>query len=177
MEVDVSDTSSRISSEKQREEAEKEDNATQSVVLSIWRTSKSHRYNSFIEIILFEHGRRLFRSCIVCPKIDSPSMHVLSDEQHSMVFASRGLLVSKGARCCSHHLYKGHLSYESLQSVQRSRIDDVNLDKHDVKKLIDDFRLAFEQANSFVFDNPASLDNQAYETITGLDRGMLVNTY
>ncbi|CAM4806256.1 unnamed protein product [Rotaria magnacalcarata] len=49
MKVDVSDTSSGIYSEKRREETEKDDDSTQSVVLSIWCASKPHRYNSFIE--------------------------------------------------------------------------------------------------------------------------------
>ncbi|CAF3918520.1 unnamed protein product [Rotaria magnacalcarata] len=77
MKVDVSDTSSGIYSEKRREETEKDDDPTQSVVLSILCASKPHR------------------SCIVCPKMDAPSMHVLSDEQRSMVLVNRGILVTK----------------------------------------------------------------------------------
>ncbi|CAF2874624.1 unnamed protein product [Rotaria sp. Silwood2] len=88
-----------------------------------------------------------------------------------MIFLSRGIWVSKGVRCCSNHLYKEHLSYEARQSVKQSKADDILLNKHDVEKLIDDFRLTLKHAGSLDFDDPGALDNETYKTITGLDRG------
>jgi hypothetical protein len=81
----------------------------------------------------------LTRSCIVCPVTDSKSMRVLSDEQRTMIFLTRGIWVPKGVRCCSNHLYKGYLSYEARQSVKQSKVDDIILNQSDVEKLIDDF--------------------------------------
>ncbi|CAF4590004.1 unnamed protein product, partial [Rotaria socialis] len=109
-------------------------------------------------------------SCIVCPVADSTSMRVLSDEQRTMIFLSRSIWVPKGARCCSNHLYKGHLSYEARQSVKQSKVDDIILNKHNVEKLIANFRLALKHAGSLDFDDPGALENETYTTITGLDR-------
>ncbi|CAF4533166.1 unnamed protein product, partial [Rotaria sp. Silwood2] len=86
-----------------------------------------------------------------------------------MIFLSRGIWVPKGIRCCSNHLYKEYLSYEARQSVKQSKADDILLNKHDVEKLIDDFRLALKHAGSLDFDDPGALDNETYKTITGLD--------
>ncbi|CAF3410320.1 unnamed protein product [Rotaria socialis] len=97
-------------------------------------------------------------------------MRVLSDEQRTMIFLSRSIWVPKGARCCSNHLYKGHLSYEARQSVKQSKVDDIILNKHNVEKLIANFRLALKHAGSLDFDDPGALENETYTTITGLDR-------
>ena len=102
-------------------------------------------------------------------------MKVLSDEQRTMIFLTRGIWVPKGVRCCSNHLYKGHLSYEARQSVKQSKADDIILNKSDVEKLIDDFRSSLKHAGSLDFDDPGALDNETYETITGLNRGILFN--
>ncbi|CAF1661461.1 unnamed protein product [Rotaria magnacalcarata] len=135
MEVDTD-----IVTENEDIESEKE---MKSVTLSIWRTSKSHG------------------SSIVCPVADSTSMwmRVLSDEQRTMSFLSRSIWVPKGARCCSNHLYKGHLSYEARQSVKQSKVDDIILNKHNVEKLIDNFCLTLKHAGSLDFDDPGALDN------------------
>ncbi|CAF3873654.1 unnamed protein product [Rotaria magnacalcarata] len=110
------------------------------------------------------------RSCIVCPIVDSTSMRVLSDEQQTMIFLSRSTWVLKGARCCSNHLCKGYLSYEARQSVKQSKVNDILLNRHNVEKLIDNFRLALKHAGSLDFDELGALDNETYKTITGLDR-------
>ena len=49
-------------------------------------------------------------------------MQMLSDEQRTMIFLRRGIWVPKGVRCCSNHLYKGHLLYEAQQSVKQSKV-------------------------------------------------------
>ena len=102
-------------------------------------------------------------------------MRVLSDEQRTTIFLRRGIWVPKGVRCCSNHLYKGHLLYEAQQSVKQSKADDILLNTDDVVKLTDDFRLALKRAGSFDCDNPGALDNETYKTITGLDQGTLFN--
>ena len=112
---------------------------------------------------------------MVCSVTDSKSMQVLSDEQRTMIFLKRGIWVPKGARCCSNHLYKGHLLYQAQQSLKQSKTDDILLNTDDVLKLIDDFRLALKHAGSFDFDDPGVLDNETYKTITGLDQGTLFN--
>ena len=112
---------------------------------------------------------------MVCSVTDSKSMQVLSDEQRTMISLRRGIWVAKGVRCCSNHLYKGHLLYEAQQSVKQSKTDDILLNTDDVLKLIDDFRLALKHAGSFDFDDPGVLDNETYKTITGLDQGTLFN--
>ena len=79
---------------------------------------------------------------------------MLSDEKRTMVFLRRGIWVPKGVRCCSNHLYKGHLLYEAQQSVKQSKADDILLNTDDVLKLTDDFHLALKHAGSFDFDDP-----------------------
>ncbi|CAM4783878.1 unnamed protein product [Rotaria magnacalcarata] len=126
VDTDIVTENEDMESEKEETQEEKE---MKPVTLSIWRTSKSHG------------------SCIVCPVADSTSMRVLSDEQWTMIFLSRSIWVPKGARCCSNHLYKGHLSYEVRQLVKQS--------KH---------------AGSLDFDDPGALENETYKIITGFDR-------
>ena len=78
-------------------------------------------------------------------------------------------------RCCSNHLYKGHLSHEAWQSLKQSKVDDILLNTYNLVKLIDDLRWALKHAGSFDFDDPGALDNDTYKTITGLDQGTLFN--
>ena len=92
-----------------------------------------------------------------------------------MILLRRGIWVPKDMRCCSNHLYKGHLLYEAQQSVKKSKADCILLNTDDVVKLIDDFCLALKHAGSFDFDDPEPLHNETYKTITGLDQGTLFN--
>ena len=55
--------------------------------------------------------------------------------------------------------------------IHPSKLDDLILNDDDVKNLMTDFRLPINSANAFDFDNPSSLDNDSYKTITGLSRG------
>ncbi|CAF4725620.1 unnamed protein product [Rotaria sp. Silwood2] len=88
-----------------------------------------------------------------------------------MVFLKRGILVPENARCCSLHMYKRELTYEALEIIEPSKLDDLILNGDDVKHLMVDFRLTINSAKSFDFDNPSSLDDDGYKTITGLSRG------
>ena len=92
-----------------------------------------------------------------------------------MIFLRRDIWVPKGVRCCSTHLYKGYLSYEVQQSAKQLKVDDVLLNRDDVVKRIDDFRLALKHNGSFDFDDPGTLDNETYKTTYGLDQGTLFN--
>jgi hypothetical protein len=86
----------------------------------------------------------------------------------------RGILVPKNARCCSSHTYKRQLTYEALEIIEPSKIDNLILNGDDVKNLLIDFRLTINTTKSFDFDNPSSLDDDGYNTITGFSRGASV---
>ena len=80
------------------------------------------------------------------------------------------IIVPENARC-SLHMYKRQLTYEALEMIHPSKIDDLVLDSNDVENLINDFRLTIGRVKSFDFDNPSTLDDETYKTITGLSRG------
>jgi hypothetical protein len=107
----------------------------------------------------------------VCNTSDPEETCILTKEQRTMIFLKKGVFVPKDARCCTLHMYKRQLTYESIEMIQASIIDNLFLNVDDVKNLINDFRLAINNNKSFDFDNPGSLDNEAYQAITGLTRG------
>ena len=88
-----------------------------------------------------------------------------------MVFLKQGIFVPENDRCCCLHMYKRQLTYEALEMIQPSKRDDLILNVDDIKDLMVDFRLAINSAKSFDFDNPSSLNDDDYKTITGLSRG------
>jgi hypothetical protein len=88
-----------------------------------------------------------------------------------MVFVKRGILVPVGNRCCSVHVYNGHLSYEAMQEIKASITDVMCLDSNAVALLVDDGCKTVQEMKTFDFDDPASLDNEAYYNITGLEKG------
>ncbi|CAF4617137.1 unnamed protein product, partial [Rotaria sp. Silwood2] len=53
--------------------------------------------------------------------------------------------------------------------IEPSKLDDLILNGDDVKNLMVDFRLTINSTKSFDFDNPSSLDDDGYKTITGLN--------
>ena len=95
----------------------------------------------------------------------------MTKEQRTMVFLKRGITIPGNARCCSLHMYKCQLTYEALEMIHPSKLDDLVLDSNDVENLINDFRLTIGRVKSFDFDNPTTLDDETYKTITGLSRG------
>ena len=66
---------------------------------------------------------------------------------------------------------KCELMYEALEMIEPSKIDNLILNGNDVKDLMIDFHLTVRSARSSDFDNPSSLDDDDYRTITGLSRG------
>jgi hypothetical protein len=95
----------------------------------------------------------------------------LSKEQRAMGFLKRGIVVPGNSRCCSDHMYRCQLTQEALEMIESSKIDYLVLTGDDVQNLISDFRSTIANVKSFDFDNPNSLDDEAYKTITGLTRG------
>jgi hypothetical protein len=111
---------------------------------------------------------------VVCRAIDAPSMKIMSDSLRTMVFVKKGVFISKGSRCCSHHLYNGHLSYESLQPINGVYHDHLILNSDDIHNLIDDFRSVYKVSKIFDFDDASCLSDEAYFNITGLTKGTAV---
>ena len=102
-------------------------------------------------------------------------MEVLSDSQRTMIFIRRGILISAGTRCCSDHLYKGQLSYESLWQINGSISDRLILNSNEVQGLIEDFRSSIQASKGFDFDDPMCLSDECYFNITGLKKGTRSN--
>lgn len=92
-------------------------------------------------------------------------------KQRTMVFLKRGITVPENSRCCSDHMYRSQLTQEALEMIEPSKIDYLVLTGPDVQSLISDFRSTIAHVKSFDFDNPNSLDNEAYKAITGVTRG------
>ena len=97
-------------------------------------------------------------------------MTALSDCQRKMIFIKRGISLSKGSRCCSEHLYKRHISYESLWQINDSISDHFVFNCDDVKNLIENFRTTIQTAKRFDFDDPHCLPYESYFNITSFSK-------
>ena len=104
-------------------------------------------------------------------KMDGSSTKVLTKEQQIMVFVKRGIFVRPGSRCCRHHLYNNHLTYEALQEIKPTKVDAVSLDTNGVVELVKGCCLTIQNAKTFDFDDPTSLNDEAYYNMTGLQKG------
>lgn len=113
----------------------------------------------------------LFRVCFVCREPDHRPFKVVSEEQRRLIFVKSGVFVPPGNRCCNTHLYNGHLSFEALQKIKPNITDVLRLDSNAVSVLLDDCCKTIQGMKTFDFDDPASLDNNAYYNITGLEKG------
>jgi hypothetical protein len=98
-------------------------------------------------------------------------MQVLPKEQRALVFLKRAIFVPQKSRCCSYHLYKGELTYEALRLIERVQFTQLTFTGSEVKDLFEDCQSVFARVKSFDFDDPSSLDDQSYKTMTGLDHG------
>ncbi|CAF2102623.1 unnamed protein product, partial [Rotaria magnacalcarata] len=108
-------------------------------------------------------------SCVVCG-IEIISAKVLSSVQRTMIFLKRGVFVSPGSRCCSEHIVKKQLTVESFDKICISKTDCWTLDSFGLQVLLTDIRSMLLQQNSFNFDDPTSLNEEAYKTIVGLTK-------
>lgn len=77
-----------------------------------------------------------------------------------------------GSRCCRHHLYKNHLTYEALQQIRPNKVDVISFDATGVVELVTDCCRTIQNAKTFDFDDPMSLDNESYYNMTGLQKGI-----
>jgi hypothetical protein len=103
--------------------------------------------------------------------LDSPSLKVLSKEQRTMIFLKRGIFVSPGARCCSTHIYKDHLTAESFHKICVSQADRLTVDSVGFQEFVSDVRTILFSQKNFDFDDPSCLDEEAYRNIVGLRKG------
>lgn len=92
-----------------------------------------------------------------------------------MIFIRLGTLIPAGNRCCSYHLYNGHLSYEAMQMIDGNMGDVIRLDSTAVIGLLTECCDTIRTMKSFNFDDPASLDSEAYYNLTGLGKGNINN--
>jgi hypothetical protein len=99
------------------------------------------------------------------------SSKVLLSTQRTMIFLKRGVFVPAGTRCCSHHLFEKQLTDESFGQICVSKADRLTLDSVGFQVLLADIRSMFSCQISFSFDDPTSLDEEAYKTIVGLTKG------
>ena len=89
-----------------------------------------------------------------------------------MAFVKRGVVVPSGSRCCSHHLYNKHLTYEALQQIRLNKVDMVSFDANGVVELVADCCMTIQNTKTFDFDDPMSLDDESYYNTTGLQKGV-----
>lgn len=115
----------------------------------------------------------MLRTCFVCQKTDGSSSKVLSTEQQKLVFIKRGIVVPPGSRCCRHHLYKNHLTYEALHQIVPMKIDPVVFDAKGVMDLVTECCTTIQHMRTFDFDDPTSLDDESYYNFTGLEKGII----
>lgn len=92
-----------------------------------------------------------------------------------MIFVRLGTLIPVGNRCCSSHLYNGHLSYEAMQMIDGNMVDVIRLDSTAVLNLLTECCDTIRTMKTFNFDDPASLDSKAYYNLTGLAKGEIIN--
>ncbi len=88
-----------------------------------------------------------------------------------MIFLKRGVLVSPGARCCSDHIYQGHLTAESFDKIVVSQADRLNIDSSGFQEFISDVRTILFSQKKFDFDDPSCLDEEGYQSMVGLKKG------
>jgi len=104
--------------------------------------------------------------------MDGSSTKVLSKEQQKVVFVKRGIVVPPGSRCCRHHLYNIHLTYDALQQIMPAKIDMVSFDAGGIVELVTDCCTTIQNVKTFDFDDPTSLDEESYYNMTSLHRGI-----
>jgi hypothetical protein len=88
-----------------------------------------------------------------------------------MIFLKRGVFIVPGARCCSTHIYKNHLTVESLGKIQVSKPDRFNIDSVGFQTFITDVSTMLINQKTFDFDDPSCLGDEEYRCIVGLSKG------
>ncbi len=141
-----------------------------SISIPIFRSSKSHRYEFYIKLVI----KPFFdaRCCVICGNIDPQSLKVLTQEQRTMIFLKRGVLVAPGSRCCSDHLYKNQLTIESFDHIQVSKADRWEIDATGFQIFVEDVRSILFNQKCFDFDDRTCLKDEGYRNIVGVTKGI-----
>ena len=124
-------------------------------------------------LVLFTFDRLLYvlRTCAVCGDKHMLSAKVLPSIQRTLVFLKRGVFIPPGSRCCSGHLVNRQLTMKSFDQIPVCKPDRLTLDSVGLQVLLEEVRAIVNCRNSFDFDDPTSLDDEAYKTIVGLTKG------
>lgn len=104
--------------------------------------------------------------------LDPSSTKVLSSQQRTMIFLKRGVYVLQGSRCCSDHLYLGHLTAESFNQIIVSQPDSLDIDSEGLQEFISDVRSILLERKSMDFNDPSCLNDEAYRILFGLRKGI-----
>jgi hypothetical protein len=88
-----------------------------------------------------------------------------------MIFVKRGVFIVPGARCCSNHIYKKHLTVEAFGKIEVSKPDRLDIDSVGFQQFLADVSAMLINQKSFDFDDPSSLDEEEYRCIVGLSKG------
>ncbi|CAF1659052.1 unnamed protein product [Adineta ricciae] len=110
------------------------------------------------------------RSCIVCGEKNANNRTRLDDYNRNMLFMKKGVYVSPGARCCGDHFYQDELSYEAIHQIVPYTSEFVWFNSNEIQKMMNDFRTLLQCQRGLDFDNNASLGDEAYYNITGLQK-------
>ena len=76
------------------------------------------------------------------------------------------------SRCCKRHLYKRQLKYEALREIKSTKSSFEMWGAKEVTECLDGFCVAANASRSFDFDDPSSMIDADYLTITGLSTGI-----
>ena len=96
----------------------------------------------------------------------------LTNEQRYLVFLKQGIFVPSNSRCCKRHLYKRQLKYEALREIKSTKSSFEMWEAKEVTQCLGGFRVAVNASRSFDFDNPSSMSDAYYLTVTGLSKGI-----
>ncbi|CAF1651366.1 unnamed protein product, partial [Adineta ricciae] len=114
-------------------------------------------------------------TCFVCQKTDGSSSKVLSTEQQKSAFIKRGIVIPAGSRFCRDHLYGKHLTFEALHQIVPTKTEPVVFDAKGVMELITECCTMVQDTKTFDFDDPTSLNDDAYYNLTGLEKDQFDN--
>ncbi|CAF1650537.1 unnamed protein product [Adineta ricciae] len=110
------------------------------------------------------------RTCIVCGCSNTINRHRLTNQQRNLVFLKKGIFVSPNSRCCKTHLYNRHLTYEALEQIKSGKSSVEMWGAQEITQCLDGFRVIANSSKSNDFDDPSSMSDADYLTMTGLNK-------
>ncbi|CAF4184692.1 unnamed protein product [Rotaria sordida] len=111
------------------------------------------------------------KSCVVCGADKGKNRRRLTKEQRHLVFLKQGIFVPQNARCCKKHLYNKQLTYEALKEIKATQSSIEMWRGQEVNQCLNNFRQVSKSLKYFDFDDPSSMNDTDYLTITGLNIG------